>query len=62
MLSKLGNETVTPGKARSEYICLSTDTKPTDTANGSKLIEMDTGKTYYFDAENSTWIEFTTSQ
>lgn len=38
--------------------CLSTDTKPTDLANGSILIEMDTRTIYYFDAENSIWIAF----
>ena len=36
--------------------CLSTDTKPTTGwSNGSKLIEMDTGTLYIYDAENSTW-------
>ena len=39
--------------------CLSTDTKPTDVANGSILVEMDTGTAYMFDEENSTWREFT---
>lgn len=41
--------------------CLSTDSKPTggDLFNGSKLIEMDTGKTCYYDAENETWLDGT---
>lgn len=39
--------------------CLSTDTKPTNWANGSKLIEMDTSKLYLYDAANHTWREFT---
>lgn len=40
--------------------CLSTDEKPTggDLYNGSKLIEMDTGKVCYYDADGETWIEF----
>lgn len=37
--------------------CLSTDTKPTNVGNGSILLEMDTGKTYAFDAEGEEWIE-----
>ena len=37
---------------------LSTDTKPTTkVSNGSCFIEMDTGKAYFFDAENSEWLE-----
>ena len=43
----------------SEGECLSTDTKPTEgIGNGSKLLEMDTGKLYMFDAENITWVEW----
>lgn len=37
---------------------LSTDTKPTVAANGSKFVEMDTGKEYLFDYEGATWYEF----
>ena len=41
------------------YYGLSTDTKPTEgVRNGSKLIEMDTGKVYFFDAEGAQWLEF----
>lgn len=39
--------------------CLSSDSKPTDVANGSILIEMDTGTVYTFDEANSTWRAFT---
>ena len=39
--------------------CLSSDTKPTDVANGSILIEIDTGAVYAFDEENGTWRAFT---
>lgn len=38
-----------------EGTCLSTDEKPTNVANGSILLEMDTSKLYMFDAANSTW-------
>ena len=42
------------------YYCLSTDIpKPSgDIPNGRCLIEMDTGKVYFYDKENATWIEF----
>lgn len=36
---------------------LSTDTKPTNVANGSTFDEMDTGKRYMFDEEANTWQE-----
>ena len=42
---------------RSEIYCLSTDQKPDYCGNGSVLIEMDTMKVYFFDAENRVWIE-----
>lgn len=40
-----------------EGTCLSTDTKPTDWENGSVLIEIDTGKVYVYDEENTIWRE-----
>ena len=41
-----------------ESVCLSTDTKPTTgIANGSLVLEMDTGKIYAFNETASTWIE-----
>lgn len=47
-------------KAYYEGECLSTDTKPNGDHifNGSKLIEMDTGKVYIYDAANKIWREF----
>lgn len=42
---------------------LSTDTKPTDEVNNTKIdngsiyIEIDTGKVYMFDLENTEWKE-----
>ena len=39
--------------------CLAADTKPTsDIANGSQLIEMDSGSVYFFDEEGGDWVEF----
>lgn len=35
----------------------SIDTKPVDVENGSMYTEIDTGRTYRFDAENKVWIE-----
>lgn len=43
-----------------EYVGLSTDTKPTENViNGSTFVEMDTGKFYAFDAEHLRWIDMT---
>lgn len=42
------------------YVGLSTDTKPTeDVNNGSRFYEMDTQKSYMFNAEGAAWIEQT---
>jgi len=40
---------------------LSTDTKPTDTPNGSEFREMDTGKDFMYDAASGAWKEQPTS-
>ena len=44
-----------------EIACLSTDTKPEGNyCNGSILLEVDTGKTYFFNESGSTeekWVE-----
>lgn len=45
------------GKGIVDIVCLSTDTKPTGLANGSICLEMDTGKFYVFDEENTEWTE-----
>ncbi len=44
-------------KIQYQGTCLSTDTKPTGgrIANGSILMEMDTGTLYLYDAENEEW-------
>jgi hypothetical protein len=59
-MSKYGSNTNRP---LSEIVGLSTDTKPTDSVegikiqNGSSFRELDTGKKFLFDAENTTWNE-----
>lgn len=59
-MSKYGSNTNRP---LSEIVGLSTDTKPTDSIegikiqNGSSFRELDTGKKFLFDAENTTWNE-----
>ena len=43
----------------SEYVGLSTDTKPTDdVGNGDKFLEMDTGLEFRFNVEDSEWVQF----
>lgn len=37
----------------------SIDTKPTDLANGSIYKELDTGRIWVYDAQNSVWYEKT---
>ena len=44
-------------KPYGEGACLSTDTKPTGMANGSTLMEMDTGKGLMFDEQGDQWRE-----
>jgi len=59
-MSAYGSNTNRP---LSEIVGLSTDTKPTDSIegikiqNGSSFRELDTGKKFLFDAENTTWNE-----
>lgn len=44
-----------------QYQGLSSDTKPTgaDVVNGSRFLEIDTGKTYMYDAAGAQWLEYT---
>lgn len=52
------------GEAVAQYVqegfCTSSENKPTtaEFANGSSVIEMDTGKLYFYDENASTWREF----
>lgn len=41
-----------------EGTCLSTDTKPVNVDNGSKLLEADTSKLFVFDLDNEQWREW----
>lgn len=45
------------GRYRYDFFGLSTDEKPMDRGNGSSFVEMDTGKVFFFDRENNTWVE-----
>lgn len=45
-------------KPYGEGSCLSTDTKPVGMANGSTLMEMDTGKVYMYDEAGEQWRVF----
>lgn len=42
-----------------EGSCLSSDTKPINWDNGSKLVEMDTGVLYLYDRQNAVWRAWT---
>lgn len=44
---------------QNEFRGLSTDTKPTNAINGQTFLEIDTGKMWIYDAENSQWIDYT---
>ena len=58
---KLVNTDVSPMVPRScEMVGLSTDTKPTgmSVGNGWSFIEMDTGKVFFYNAEDEEWLEF----
>ena len=43
----------------STFFGLHDDEKPTgdDITNGSVFVEIDTGKVYFYDAENEQWLE-----
>ena len=49
-LPTLGSE-----KSYIEAACLSTDAKPTNVANGSIIMEIDTATLYMFDEAAKTW-------
>lgn len=46
---------VTLNGASASYLCLSTDSKPADADVNALLVELDTGKIYYFTGE--AWTE-----
>lgn len=45
------------GKQNVDVALASTDTKPTDVATGSTMVETDTGKSYVFDEDSAKWTE-----
>lgn len=54
-INRLGGQSI---NKNIEFYGLSTDEKPIEhIINGSILREIDTGKTYMFDAENMIWCE-----
>lgn len=54
----LYDKNIQNGKHLAEGFCLSTDTKPTNQiANGSILVEIDTGTVYFFNEESEEWVE-----
>ena len=64
-LYKIENTKLTPegNYISGELYGLSSDEKPTEIGekkidNGSKFIEIDTGKVYMYDLENEEWKEF----
>lgn len=43
--------------SRAYYSALSTDSKPLEASNGSELVELDTGKFFYWSEEWDGWSE-----
>lgn len=40
-----------------EFVGRSIDTKPAHVENGASYLELDTGRTYRYDAQNNQWME-----
>lgn len=58
MITFTKHHPTTERKAYKEGFCLSTDTKPTeDLVNGSILVEIDTGKVFFFNEAGAVWVE-----
>ena len=58
MLSQIKGHYAGNDKCYIEGVCLSTDSKPTTgIANGSMLLEMNTGKIFVFNEAGSAWVE-----
>lgn len=55
MITKAGY--FTADRCPSDFIGLSTDTKPVDVVNASTFYEMDTKKIFLFDEQNKLWLE-----
>ena len=58
MITIIKDKDGTSADVRRQEICLlSTDTKPSNLANASLALEMDTGKVFIYDESNTQWIE-----
>ena len=57
MITVIEVKSIVNGKEVAELACLSTDTKPTEYANGSLILEMDTGKFYAYNEDGTEWVE-----
>lgn len=58
MFSVTKSSSFTESTVLIEAVCLSTDTKPTTgIANGSVVIEMNTGKVFMYNESGSAWVE-----
>ena len=52
------HETYIGGKRYIEGFCLSTESKPTAIiATGSIMVEVDTGKVFFYNATSEAWVE-----
>lgn len=51
--------TTARGRDVKDYVCLSTDSKPANAANGAVLLEMNTGDIYVYNAAGETWVKLT---
>lgn len=57
-ITKYGAAVSYDGRHYAEFAGLSTDTKPVgDLMTGSIFVEVDTGKVYFYDADESEWVE-----
>lgn len=54
MITEIGNYNI--GRIPSDFVGLSTDTKPTDVENASTFYEMDTKTVFLYDEENEQWL------
>ena len=56
MITIVSDSAFFDGRHCYEFRGLSTDTKPEGKINGSKFVELDTGKTYWYNEDSESWI------